>query len=193
MVVVVLHPGPIIRDPARALAMRPYAMILALIALAGSGLTLWLELRQRSTQALRAMVITTGFFYTGLIMAVPEIQRRGTVELANLVKARAQPGDQVVHYHEFFHDFAFYAGTTVDVVANRGPNPYGELELEEDAAARASGRFMEEAEFRRRWAGSVRLWLVAEKESVTDLLADRTFAYYLLGETRNHYLLSNKP
>ena len=193
MLAVVLHPGQIIRDPERALALRPHAMILALIALGGSGLTLWLELRRQTAQALRAMVITAGLFYAAMIFAVPEIQRRGTVELANIVKARVQAGDQVVHFHEFFHDFAYYGRTVVDVVANRGPSPFGELELEEDAAARASGRFMDEAEFRRRWAGPGRLWVVAEKESVTDLLADYTFAYYLLGETRNHYLFSNKP
>jgi hypothetical protein len=139
------------------------------------------------------MVVTAGLFYVTMIFAVPEIQRRGTRELASIVKARAQPGDHVVHYHEFFHDFAYYGRTLVDVVANRSPNPYGELELEEDAAARTSGRFMDEAEFRRRWAGPVRLWLVTEKEAAKGLLADHTFAYYLLGETRNHYLLSNKP
>ncbi len=193
MLMIVLHPGQIIRDPERAIVLRPFALVLAIIALVGSGLTLWLNLRQRTRPALRAMLMTVGLFYATIVYAVPEIQRRGTVELANIVTARAQPGDQVVHYHEFFHDFAYYSRRMVDVVANRGPNPYGELELEEDAAARASGRFMDEAEFRRRWVGPVRLWLVAEKEIATDLLADHTFAYYLLGETRNHYLLSNKP
>jgi 4-amino-4-deoxy-L-arabinose transferase-like glycosyltransferase len=193
MLVVVLHPGHIIRDPERAAALRPYATVLAAIALSGGALTLWLELRQRSAHALRSMLGTVGLFYAALFFAVPEIQRRGTVELAQIVQARARPGDRVVHYHEFFHDFGYYNRSVVDVVANDGPNPYGELELEEDAAARASGRFMDQAEFRRRWAGPGRLWVVAEKEVVTDLLADRTFAYYLLGETRNHYLLSNQP
>jgi len=193
MLIVVLHPGHLIRDPERALALRPHAMGLAAIALGGSVLTLWFEFRQKSAAALRAMIGTAGIFYAALLFAVPEIQRRGTVELAQIVTARAQPGDQVVHYHEFFHDFSYYARRVVDVVGNDSPSPYGELELAEDAAARASGRFMDEAEFRRRWTGPVRLWVVVEKEAATDLLADSTFAYYLLGQTRNHYLLSNKP
>ncbi|SDR69001.1 4-amino-4-deoxy-L-arabinose transferase [Opitutus sp. GAS368] len=188
LAVVVLYPGRIIRDPIQALALRPYAFALAAIALAGGALTLWLELRRSSIHALRAMAVTAGLFYATLTFAVPDIQRPGTSELARIVKARAQPADRVVNYHEFFHDFAYYSGRVVDVVDGKG-----ELELEEDAAARASGRFIDDAEFRRRWTGPVRLWVVAEKEAVTELFADRAFRYYLLGETRSHYLFSNQP
>ncbi len=188
MVVIVLFPGRIIRDPIQVLALRPYAFALAAIALAGGALTLWLELRRSSAIALRAMVVTAGLFYAALTFAVPDIQRPGTSELARIVRTRALPGDRVVNYHEFFHDFAYYSGRVVDVVDGKG-----ELELEEDAAARSSGRFIDETEFRRRWTGPVRLWVIAEKEAVRELFADRAFRYYLLGETRNHYLFSNQP
>ena len=69
----------------------------------------------------------------------------------------------------------------------------GELELEEDAAARASGRFLTEAEFRRRWDGPVRLWVVARRRDVRELFADPAFRYHLLGQTEDHTLFSNQP
>ena len=188
MLVAVLKPGLVIRDPVQALALRPYAFVLAAIALAGGGLTLWLARLRRPLVTLGAMLTTTAVFYAALTFAVPDIQRPGTRELALIVKARAQPGDRVVNYHEFFHDFAFYAGRVVDVVDGKG-----ELELEEDAAARASGRFPDDGEFRRRWTGSQRLWVIAEKAAVRELFADPSFRYYLLGETRAHYLFSNQP
>ena len=97
-------------------------------------------------RALLGLAATMALFCGVLTFAAPNIQRPGTKELALFVKARAQPGDRVMHYHEFFHDFTFYAGRVVDVVAFKG-----ELELEEDAAARASGRFLDEAAFRRLW------------------------------------------
>ncbi len=198
MLAAVLKPGLVIRDPLQALALRPYAFVLTTIALAGGGLVFWLGGRRRAAPALRAMVGTTVVFYAALTFAVPDIQRRGTVELARIVNTRARPGDRVVHYHEFFHDFTFYARRVVDVVGSKGKDPFGqldfgELELKEDAAARAGGRFMDDAEFRRRWTGPVRLWVVAEKAAVTELFADPAFRYYLLGETRNHYLFSNQP
>jgi hypothetical protein len=140
--------------------------------------------------ALSAVALTSVLFYCTLTLVVGEVERPGTKELALIVKARAQPGDRVVHYHEFFHDFTFYAERVVDVVSGKG-----ELELEEDAAARAGDRFMDDAEFRRRWAGPVRLWVVAGKNdpAVAELFKDPAFRYHLLGESRNHYLFSNRP
>jgi hypothetical protein len=93
-----------------------------------------------------------------------------------------------MHYHEFFHDFTFYAGRVVDVVAFKG-----ELELEEDAAARASGRFLDDAAFRRVWMQPSRIFAVARKRDVTELFADPAFSYHLLGQTEDHYLFSNQP
>jgi hypothetical protein len=106
-----------------------------------------------------------------------------------LVKARALPGDRVVHYHEFFHDFTFYAERVVDTVAFKG-----ELELEEDAAARATGRYdMKEAAFRALWSGSGRVWAVARKKDLKELFADTAFRYHLIAETPDHILFSNQP
>ena len=134
-------------------------------------------------------------FLAGLTFAVPDIYKPGTKELALIVKARVQPGDRVMHYFDFFHDFTFYAGRTVDLVAAKG-----ELELEEDAAARTSGRFMSEAEFRALWTQPGRIYVVAKKKDVQrrgdgqpPLFADPTFHYHLLGQSQDHYLFSNQP
>ena len=193
VLVVVFWKSSIVRDPARALALRPFAVGVAAVLLAGGGLTWWLDRRHGARAALTALILTTVAFYATLTQAVPIIQRAGTREFALLIKARARPGDRVVNYHEFFHDFAFYAERVVDVVGNASPDPFGELELGEDAAMRAGDRFPDDAEFRRRWTGSQRLWVVAEKAAVKDLFADPSFRYYLLGETRWHYLFSNQP
>ena len=194
LVVIVFGNNHVLRDPAQALALRPFAVSLAAILLAGGSLTWWLDRHRGTRTALIAMGATAVVFYAALTPAIPIIQRAGTRELALIVKARAQPDDRVVHYHEYFHDFSFYARRIVDMVGSGGSAPYGELELEEDATARASGRFMDDARFRQHWSGPQRLWVVAEKEAVDGkLLADPTFRYYLLGETRWHYLLSNQP
>jgi hypothetical protein len=127
-------------------------------------------------------------FYFVLMFAAPNIPKPGTKALAEIVVAKAKPGDRVLHYHEFFHDFTFYAQRVVDVVEFKG-----ELELEEDAAARASGRFMAEAEFRQLWASTVRVWGVVRNKEKDRLFGDPTFRYHLIGETRDHTLFSNQP
>jgi len=195
LIVTVMRPGLIIHDPAQAAALRIPAMGLATILILG-GVNVPILARLRGSRAAVAgMAVTAALFLGGLTFAVPDIYKPGTKELALLVKAQVQPGDRVMHYFDFFHDFTFYAERTVDVVAAKG-----ELELEEDAVARASGRFMSEAEFRARWMQPGRIYVVAKKKDVlgrgdgqTPLFADPTFHYHLLGQTKNHYLFSNQP
>jgi 4-amino-4-deoxy-L-arabinose transferase-like glycosyltransferase len=172
----------------QAQALRPPAFTMAAVLLLGGILAPWLAKIRGSRAALGAIIATLALFGGVLTFAAVDIQKPGTKELAQLVTRRAQPGDRVVHYHEFFHDFTFYAGRVVDVVAFKG-----ELELEEDAAARTSGRFLDEAAFRRLWTQPARVFAVARKRDVQELFADPAFSYHLLGQTEDHYLFSNQP
>ena len=181
-------------DAEKALALQPHAFAMTAVLLLGGILTPWLAKIRGVSAALAGMIVTMALFLTILVFAAPDIPKPGTKPLALLVKATARPRDRVMHYHEFFHDFTFYAGRVVDVVGRAdSPDPFGELELGEDAAARASGRFMDDAEFRRRWTGPVRLWVVARRSDVKELFADPVFHYHLLGQTKDHYLFSNQP
>ncbi len=190
---VVARPALVHLDADQALALQPMAFAMAAVLLLGGILTPWLAKIRGAGAGLNAMVASMMLFLVLLQFAAPDIPKPGTKPLALLVKARARPGDRVVHYHEFFHDFTFYAGRVVDMVGRPGENPFGELELGEDAAARAGDRFFDDAEFRRRWTGPTRLWVVARRSDVKELFADPTFHYHLLGQTKDHYLFSNQP
>jgi 4-amino-4-deoxy-L-arabinose transferase-like glycosyltransferase len=188
LLVTVFKVGLVITDSHQAETLRPFAVAMAVVLFAGGVLAPWLARIRGERSAQGAMAVTMAIFFGVLTLAAPEIQRSGTKPLALIVAATAQPGDRVVHYHEFFHDFPFYARRLVDVVAFKG-----ELELEEDAVARASGRFMDESSFRSLWTQGGRVLAVARKRDVTELFADSSFHYRLLGESRDHYLFSNQP
>jgi 4-amino-4-deoxy-L-arabinose transferase-like glycosyltransferase len=172
----------------QAEALRPFVFAMAAVLLLGGILAPWLARTRGPRAALGTAAATLSLFCCVLTGVAADIQKPGTKELALLVKARAHPGDRVMHYHEFFHDFTFYAGRVVDVVAFKG-----ELELEEDAAARASGRFLDDVTFRRLWTQPGRVFAVARKRDVKELFADPAFSYHLLGQTEDHYLFSNQP
>ena len=186
--VVVMNPALVRMSSEQALALRIPAFTMAGVLLSGGIFTLWLAKVRGVRAAVTGLVTTMVLFFLILTFAAPHISKPGTRALAEMVTARAKPGDRVLHYHEFFHDFTFYARRVVDVVAFKG-----ELELEEDAAARASGRFMDEPKFRELWAGSGRVWAVARKKDLKPLFGDATFRYHLIGETRDHSLFSNQP
>jgi 4-amino-4-deoxy-L-arabinose transferase-like glycosyltransferase len=185
----VMRPNLVKLDPVHAQALRLPAFTMAAALLVGGIYAPWLARNRGVRAAVNGIVVTMAIFLCALQFAAPDINKPSTKPLAEIVRASAKPGDRVLHYHEFFHNFTFYAERVVDVVAFKG-----ELELEEDAAARASGRFMEEAEFRRLWAQPGRVFAVARRRDVEkDLFVDPTFHYHLLGTTENHTLFSNQP
>jgi 4-amino-4-deoxy-L-arabinose transferase-like glycosyltransferase len=188
-VLVVLRPS-LVRgfEASKALQLQPIAFTLAAILILGGIVAPWLARIRGIGAALTALAVTMAGFLGVLQLAAPVLNKPSTKELALYVKARVQPGDRVVHYHAFFHEFTFYAERVVDVAAYKD-----ELEFEEDAPARASGRFYDDAEFLRRWNSPVRLWVVAKRRDVKALFADPTFQYHLLGSTEDHYLFSNQP
>ena len=187
--VIVVSPLKLVRmDPAQAAALKLPAIAMAVVLLVGGVIVLWSAKVRGARATVMAMAATMVLFFGGLQFAAPDINKPSTKELALYVKTHARPGDRVLHYHEFFHDFTFYAERLVDVVAFKG-----ELELEEDAAARASGRFMDEPAFRQLWDGSGRVFAVARKKDLTQLFSDPSFHYHLLAESRDHTLFSNQP
>jgi hypothetical protein len=188
LLVVVFKPG-LVADAAKLAELKPAGLASGGALLVGSVLVPWLAWRNQLRSTLVAFGATVIVFYLVLDGAQDRIARSGTKKLAEMVVKRIQPGDRVYHYHDFFHDFTYYAERSVGTI--NAPNT--ELEVWIDPAAQASGRFIDDAEFRRQWAGEGRLWLVARKRAVKELFADSTFHYHLLGETPGHYLFSNQP
>ena len=180
----------IIKEEAMRLAVTDNAIFGAVALFTGGVASAWL-LRTRGVRAaLLGVLVGVAGLYLALAKAGDEVARIGTREIAAIVSAKAQPGDRIYHYHDFFHDFLYYSGRQVGTVEFQG-----ELELQIDPVAQASGRFIDETEFRRQWTGPGRIWVVArnDRDEVKALLADKTFQYHLLAETRGHLLFSNRP
>jgi 4-amino-4-deoxy-L-arabinose transferase-like glycosyltransferase len=158
--------------------------------LAGAVLAPWWLRRGQMRWAAWAVAVSVGGLYLALGEAHHKIARTETKAFALLVNERAAAGDRIYHYHDFFHDFTFYTERLVGTVAAHNT----ELEVRIDPAAQASGRFIEEEEFRRQWTGSQRIWVVARRREVEGkLFADPSFHYHLLAVTKRHCLFSNQP
>ena len=146
--------------------------------------------RGAARPALAAMAFTSVLLLRRARMAATGwLLKPGTKSLALLVAAEARPGDRIYHYHEFFHDFLFYAARPVGRRRLQGRAGAGERSRGARRAAASSTK----PEFRRQWAGSGRVFAVARKSDITELFADPTFHYHLLAETRDHTLFSNQP
>jgi len=183
----VIRPG-IIRHAAQMEALRADGVYSAFALVIGALAVHWLWRRKSALAAVMAMAASVTVLLLALAHAQDEIARPGTRDLAQIYKSRSKPGDRIYHYSEYFHDFSFYAQCEVGLVGSPG-----ELEVAIDPAARASGRFVDDAGFRRQWNEPGRVWAVARKVETVKLFADPSFRYYLLDESRSHYLFSNQP
>jgi hypothetical protein len=191
--VAVLKPG-LIRDGAEAFALRPYAFTLAAILCVGGirslvprgGTGAWV-----GRGAVVAMTATLVFMFGLLCVARSDIQlaaKPGTRSLALLARGIIRPGDRVYHYHNYFQDFPYYTGRLVGLVDYRD-----ELELQFLDPADLAARFIDDAEFRREWAGPGRVFAVARTRDAGELLADPDLRFHVVASGEGHYLLSNQP
>lgn len=188
--VVVLTRAGLVADAAKLALIRPPGLLAAATLLGGALAVACFAGWGEPRKGLIALVAAVSAFYLTLGAAQHVIVRPGTKSLALRVTREMKTGDRIYHYHDFFHDFTFYAQRNVGTVAAHNT----ELEVWIDEPAQRSGRFIDEAEFRRQWSGPQRLWVVARKREVDGkLFADATFQYHLLGETPAHYLFSNHP
>ncbi|HMD60154.1 MAG TPA: hypothetical protein VKG78_01910, partial [Opitutaceae bacterium] len=135
-----------------------------------------------------AMTATLVFLFGVLSLAMPTIDLRSTKDVAVAARGLIRPGDRVYHYHGFFHDFTYYTGNVVGLVAYRD-----ELELQFLGPAELRERFIDDAEFRREWAGPGRVVAVARIRDAAELFADPGFRYRILAAGAHHYLFSNEP
>jgi len=188
MCVAVLKPG-LIRDAAQAADLRPFAFVMATILCVGGIRAMIPRPGEGAARgAVIAMTATFVFLMGVLLLAMPIIDVRSTKEVAVAARGIVRPGDPVYAYHGFFHDFTYYTGNAVGLV-----NYTDELELQFLSPDERKSRFVDDAEFRRQWAGPGRIFAVARIRDAAGLFADPTFHYHVVAAGPHHYLLSNQP
>lgn len=208
----VMWPALVKLDETQTMNLRPLAAVMAAILTIGSGSAIALVRSRGFRAAVGAVFLTAAVFLAVLGFATADIQPGGTAELARFVKTRLPPAASVYHYHDFFHDFTYYAGRFVGTVEFHGD----ELELLNDRAAQASGRFIDEDTFRDRWHGPELVFVVVRKKTLRELqgrfgahidsgmperasppqrvpvLVDPRSEPHLVRETADYALLSNR-
>jgi 4-amino-4-deoxy-L-arabinose transferase-like glycosyltransferase len=168
-------------------AIRPWLFALAVVMVLGAAGGV-IALRRRSFRLALGVPLATGaLFLAALTFIAPVVVRPSTKPLAEIVRREFKPGDQIFSYHEFFHDFPFYSGHLTGTVAYAGELEFG-IKAENHA-----DRFINDAEFRRRWLGPARVFVIVRKKDIAVFRAAELPAAHLWGETRGQYLFSNHP
>jgi 4-amino-4-deoxy-L-arabinose transferase-like glycosyltransferase len=191
--VAVLRPG-LIHGADAAVALRPYAFIIAAVLCIGGLRSLVPRGGTASERAKGAVVAMTAtlVFMLGLLAiartTIQETTKPGTRDIALAARTLIGPGDKVYHYHNYFQDFPYYAGRQVGLVKYKD-----ELELQFLDPAELRARFIDDDEFRREWDGPGRVYAVARSRDTAELFSQPGFKYHILVAGPGHYLFSNQP
>jgi 4-amino-4-deoxy-L-arabinose transferase-like glycosyltransferase len=162
---VMTRPDLVKMDAAQALALRiPAGALIAILFTGGIIIPALTRLRGVRT-AIVGITVMIGAFFVALQFAAPALNKPGTKDLALWVKAHARPEDRVFHCYDFYQDFTFYAERFVGIVGSN----HAELELDEDAAARTSGRFITDVELRQQWPDAGRIFLVVQPRKIAEI------------------------
>jgi 4-amino-4-deoxy-L-arabinose transferase-like glycosyltransferase len=164
-----------------------YAALAGAFLLVSAAGVLLLVRRRKFPVAIDAMLGGMAAFVAVLVLAMPVIARASTKELALIVARQVDPDDIILHYHDFFHDFTYYSGRTAGTVGYTG-----ELELFLDPEAQRAGPHVDEAAFRKIWAGPHQVYLVLRHTELTALRAHPDFRAHVVAESTKHLLLVNR-
>ena len=179
-------------EPADVERLRPIALAAAAVLVGGVVAALIAARRRETRAALTAVVMTMA-----PCSSESWSSARGSsgppstsCAVARWVRTHVRPGDRIFFYAGFFHDFLFYSRQPVGAVGFHGD----EVELLNDPAATASGRFIEKPAFLAEWAKAGRILVLARRSAPETkvLLGDPAFHYHLLLQTPDFYLFSNQ-
>lgn len=133
------------------------------------------------------LIPTTCLFLLASLAAMPAIDNRTILPLANIIKSRIQPQDEVVAYDQYYQDLPFYLERRVTILNWRNEMSYG-MEHQDTREW-----MIDDATFWLRWNSDKRLFVIMDTENYAQLKNTKPpIKYFVLGRTINNVLLSNK-
>jgi len=113
-------------------------------------------------------------------------QSRSVKDLANVIKSRLQPKDEVVSYHTYYQDLPVYLQRRITVVDWKGELAFG-TQIED-----VRSWMIDDATFWKRWDGPETIYLLIRRNKYEKLRFQSGRKFSLLAETDFDVLLSNQ-
>jgi 4-amino-4-deoxy-L-arabinose transferase-like glycosyltransferase len=172
-------------DPAM---FRPYATALIIILLAGVAVTWLQKIRHGVQRSLAALIAATSLFLIAANTAMPHLDTRSMKDEVQLLKPMIGPGDEVMSYRTYYQDLPVYLERTITVVEWTGEMNFG------TTVEDTSGWMIKEDEFRRRWNGPNRVFLVTNQENYVRLVNSGLGSYHIAEQSPSpqHVTLVNR-
>jgi len=125
------------------------------------------------------------FFMTGSAIA-PQLDTRSLKAFAQILKPLLRPGDEIMHYRNYYQDLPVYLERRMTLVEWRGELDFG-MTIED-----VSGWMIDEAELWRRWRGPARIFLLSGIRDADAMRAVKDRPFFLIAQNKNTVILCNQ-
>jgi 4-amino-4-deoxy-L-arabinose transferase-like glycosyltransferase len=163
------------------------APALVAIGIAWLAVALLLMKRRAGRQLFASTAIASALALVVLDSSLPALdQRRSVKQLAEVLRPRLQPADEVIAYHAYYPDLPVYLNRRIAVTGWEGEFKFG-AQVED-----VSDRLINEEAFRRRWTGAGTVYMITSREIYEELRARPGKHFYPVAQTEYNVLLSNR-
>lgn len=139
-------------------------------------------------RATLTLVGVTWLFLISCLIAIPAIDNRTILPLANKINSVLQPADEVVAYDQYYQDLPFYVKRKITILNWQNELTYGMQHQD------TSDWMIDDATFWQRWKSDKRLFVIMDMDNFHQLgIIQPNVKYYVLDKTNANVLISNKP
>lgn len=158
----------------------------AVILLTGTVLTWFLGRHRGFRWAFAALCATIVVFLLVVNGAASRADTRSIKSLADTLKARLHPGDEVASYETYYQDLPVYLERRIIVVDWKGELEFGTTV--DDAAA----WMIDDAAFWKKWQSTKTVYMLTKRETYDVLMKNPERKLYLVAQTDDNVLVANK-
>lgn len=125
------------------------------------------------------------FFIAGSAIA-PQLDTRSLKPFARVLKPILRPGDEIMHYRNYYQDLPVYLERRMTLVEWKGELDFG-MTIED-----VSGWMIDEAELWKRWHGQNRIFLLSGIGDADAMRKVPNRPFFLIAQNKNTVILSNQ-
>ncbi|OGT60956.1 MAG: hypothetical protein A3F14_01920 [Gammaproteobacteria bacterium RIFCSPHIGHO2_12_FULL_43_28] len=164
-----------------------FYLVLASLSLFIGALLAAISASKNKAGSLTYLIASMACFLLLALAAFPGVDNRTVKPLANIVKARLQPGDDVITYNQYFQDLPFYLERPVTILNWQNELTFGMRHQNTQDWMIGNKTFWQ------RFLSKRRVYVVISKEEFEKLKKRHPVNYfYVGGETINTVLISNR-
>jgi len=149
-------------------------------------IAVWISRGRDTVNRVVILVLAFSVFFIAGSAIAPQLDTRSLKPFARVLKPILRPGDEIMHYRNYYQDLPVYLERRMTLVEWKGELDFG-MTIED-----VSGWMIDEAELWKRWPGPARIFLLSGIRDADAMRKVPNRPFFLIAQSKNTVILSNQ-